>query len=156
MTARKQLVVTAEASTNDARTDSGDGTSIECFDDEHGASGGARVRLVCGAHELWLWLLFIMVQSWMGMHSLAAGGGHAIRYGMGPLYNFFRRYFNCPGSSVKGLSKYRTSSTVTAVTNHLSDIERAFQFVQRSHARCNTRLLLPRGSTIATRCCTPS
>ena len=64
MTARKQLVVTAEASTNDARTDSGDGTSIECFDDEHGASGGARVRLVCGAHELWLWLLFIMVLGW--------------------------------------------------------------------------------------------
>ena len=78
VTARKQFVVAAEGS-NDA---SGDGTSIECFDDEHGASGGARVRLVCGAHELWLWLLFIMVQSWMGMHSLAAGGGHAIRYGL--------------------------------------------------------------------------
>jgi hypothetical protein len=62
VTARKQFVVTAEASTNDARRDSGDGSIIECFDDEHGASGGARVRLVCGAHELWLWLQFIMVQ----------------------------------------------------------------------------------------------
>ena len=82
MTARKQFVVTAEASTNDVRRNSGDGTSIECFDDEHGASGGARVRLVCGARETWLWLLFITVQSWTGMHSLAAGGGHAIRYGM--------------------------------------------------------------------------
>ena len=78
MTARKQFVVTAEASTNDVRRNSGDGTSIECFDDEHGASGGARVRLVCGAHEMWLWLLFIVVQSWTGMHSLAAGGGRAL------------------------------------------------------------------------------
>jgi len=69
-------VVTAEASTNDVRRNSGDGTSIECFDDEHRASGGARVRLVCGAHEMWL--LFIMVQSWTGMHSLAAGSGHAL------------------------------------------------------------------------------
>ena len=74
VTARKQFVVAAEGS-NDA---SGDGTSIECFDDEHGASGGARVRLVCGAHEMWLWLLFIVVQSWTGMHSLAAGGGRAL------------------------------------------------------------------------------
>lgn len=71
-------MVTAEASTNDVRRNSGDGTSIECFDDEHGASGGARVRLVCGAHEMWLWLLFIVVQSWTGMHSLAAGGGRAL------------------------------------------------------------------------------
>jgi hypothetical protein len=27
---------------------------------------------------MWLWLLFIVVQSWTGMHSLAAGGGRAL------------------------------------------------------------------------------